>query len=428
MRFLAELSGNEFSYGDDFVSKTNDYDLVFANYDTEYITRMGGSYELNSVIPAHGNRFAITSAKYTEPFSDEFEIVNLNGVIPENNVGEICEKLFMNGTSYKKLYYRGNGSLVEFNLKLVINNSFTVTDSGINFVTIMRTPDNMTIKETKNFIIDGQDEVHLEINTDRNISVVINEGVTGTVEIGNTIITVSGTYEINNSLNIIKNYNELEKYNWGAYSDNMSIASESFFSSFSSPYLNCIFTDPEAIEGGVNGQWGTIGFKFTLTADSQFCWEDKHGFTISSNSSHTFYSGDVATIIPPKITITLNEVSTLYNNNKNSISFEINNVPINIDIPDNGTDDHSIVVASAPLKFIIDPKLRQVYGEYIDSGKVKIILGYPENRTDQKITYISLASVFTGFKTIPKGRVIIDDLSGNIQSIQFGDYNVGYLI
>lgn len=434
MRFLAELSGNEFSYGDDFVSKTNDYDLVFANYDTEYITRMGGSYELNSVIPAHGNRFAITSAKYTEPFSDEFEIVNLNGVIPENKVGEICEKLFMNGTSYKKLYYRGNGSLVEFNLKLVINNSFTVTDSGINFVTIMRTPDNMTIKETKNFIIDGQDEVHLEINTDRNISVVINEGVTGTVEIGNTIITVSGTYEINNSLNIIKNYNELEKYNWGAYSDNMSIASESFFSSFSSPYLNCIFTDPEAIEGGVNGQWGTIGFKFTLTADSQFCWEDKNGFTISSNSSHTFYSGDVATIIPPKITITLNGVSTLYNNNKNSISFEINNVPINIDIPDNGTDDnniykdHSIVVDNAPLKFIIDPKLRQVYGEYIDSGKTKMILGYPENRKDTPTTYISLANVFRGFKTIPKGLVTIDDRSGNIQSIQFGNYTVGYLI
>lgn len=312
MRFLAELSGNRFKYGD-FISKNGDYDLVFANYDTEYITRMGGSYELNSVIPAHGNKFAITSAKYTEPFSDEFEIVNLNGVIPENKVGEICEKLFMNGTSYKKLRY------------------WNISQPSIK-------------------------------------------------------------------------------------------------------YLNCIFTNPEAIEGGVNGQWGTIGFKFTLTADSQFCWEDKNGFTIRSNSSHTFYSGDAATIIPPKITITLNGVSTLYNNNKNSISFEINNVPINIDIPDNGTDDnniykdHSIVVANAPLKFIIDPKLRQVYGEYIDSGKVKIILGYPENRTDQKTTYISLASVFTGFKTIPKGWVTIDDLSGNIQSIQFGDYNVGYLI
>ena len=119
MRFLAELSGNRFTYGD-FVSKNSDYDLVFANYDTEYITRMGGSYELNSVIPAHGNRFAITSAKYTEPFSDEFEIVNLNGVIPENRAGEICEKLFMNGISYKKLRHRGEGSFVGFNFKLKV--------------------------------------------------------------------------------------------------------------------------------------------------------------------------------------------------------------------------------------------------------------------------------------------------------------------
>lgn len=433
MRFLAELSGNRFKYGEDFISKTNDYDLVFANYDTEYITRMGGSYELNSVIPAHGNKFAITSAKYTEPFSDEFEIVNLNGVIPENKVGEICEKLFMNGIEYKKLRYKSNYSFVKFHLKLRLKRNLSVNNlegDGIQkYVVVMQTPTNMTISATQNFTIQGQNVVHLEINPERNISIVINNNIQSTITLTtDTIIEAKGIYKIANEVSDTIDSNGLNGYKTG----NVDVEEGSYVTAipYSSTYLNCTFTDPEAIEGGVNGQWGTIGFKFTLTADSQFCWEDKSGFPVSG-SSYTFYSGDAATIIPPKITITLNGTTTLYPDGgvNNSISFEMNNTPISIDIPNNDLEkDHSIVVASAPLKFIIDPKLRQVYGEYIDNGKVKIILGYPENRTDQKITYISLASVFTRFKTIPKGQVTIDDLSGNIQSIQFGDYNVGYLI
>lgn len=457
MRFLAELSGNEFSYGDDFVSKTNDYDLVFANYDTEYITRMGGSYELNSVIPAHGNRFAITSAKYTEPFSDEFEIVNLNGVIPENRVGEICEKLFMRTTEYKKLRYKY--TLVTFRLQLQLNNALTVTNSPHGdvkkYVVIMETPENMTITTTQNFAIPGHNKVHLEINSNRNISIVINNGVQGDVNLGSTTgsttIDVSGSYGIVDELNEIIPYGSLTKKDWGNHGNNMDILDGSSFtaSSFSSPiYLNCIFTDPEAIEGGVNGQWGTIGFKFTLTADSQYCWEKKNGFTIitaSGATAHTFYDKDMAIIVPPKITIVMKNRTTKHSNesNENKITFSItdsnqSSAEVNIKIPPNDTTtnpqkNYTVSVANDHiLRFVIDPVLRQVYGidennENDSDHETKTILAYPYT-TEGTEAVGSIASTFTGFKTIPKGSVTIDSFSSNIYSIAFGDYFVGYLI
>lgn len=39
-------------------------------------------------------------------------------------------------------------------------------------------------------------------------------------------------------------------------------------------YLNCVFHAVEEIEGGVNGKYGTVGFKATVLCDAPWSWED----------------------------------------------------------------------------------------------------------------------------------------------------------
>lgn len=39
-------------------------------------------------------------------------------------------------------------------------------------------------------------------------------------------------------------------------------------------YLNCVFHAVEEIEGGVNGKYGTVGFKATVLCDAPWGWED----------------------------------------------------------------------------------------------------------------------------------------------------------
>ena len=129
-----------------------------------------------------------------------------------------------------------------------------------------------------------------------------------------------------------------------------------------------MLTDPSIIEGGSgrgatdanghrisgNSGWGTVGFKFTLTADSQYCWKDT--FRRQSNNGMLCESGPVVT--PPVIWLSMADATTLYNNS-NTISFMCNGKTTTLSLP--GTVYDTATGNNRSLIFVIDSKNRQIY-------------------------------------------------------------------
>lgn len=445
MRFLSELNGREFTYGG---FNSSDYGLIFANYKSDFETKMGGSYESQKSIPMHGLRFGVLQQKYKEPYSGEFEIVRENGVLTDTEAETIHQTLFMDeGRTYQKLRYNSRSEL-SFVFDMSVNRamSFNRTTNYIVLYTLpsaYRPParENGDVGEVTFDVAGSKNDLILFIQSNGNVGVRTRKlPSTAVVEALGARFLAMGTYSPANNLSsvVIEGYNELQAYTTASSSPYTYMLPTSSLTSLSPKHIQAMATDASIIEGGYgtgatddNGNristhagWGTVGYKFTLTADSQYCWtyippQVRTKTVINASGRNTYRSGLVTT--PPVIKLLMKNATTL-DSGSNTISFSFGGKTTSITLPNAVSDTAS---SGAKLHFVIDSNLRRIYAEDHAGNLITTVVSDAETGTETPI-----ANYFNGvFPAFAKSdTTAISDLSSNISSVTLGAYSIGDLL
>lgn len=447
MRFFSELNGKEFTYGD---FNSSNYGLIFANYKSDFETKMGGSYETKTFIPMHGLRFGVLQQKYKDPYSGEFEIVKESGVLSDTEAETVYKTLFMDeGRSYRKLRYISPCEL-SFDFVLRVDHSMTF-NSNTDYIVLYQfsrlSLDYLPAEAEVTFDVTGSAN-NLELFIQRKTGKTENTGNVGlrlkqnATSIGSetvgSVIRATGSYRAKNRLGYINIGNSaLQTSSTNNYT---TMLDGSYLTSLSPQYVKCMLSDASIIEGGygigttdANGSristhagWGTVGFKFTLTADSQYCWTDVAAQARVASAT-TFKSGLITTL--PVIQLTMLNATTEYSGS-NTISFSFGGKTTSITLPNAVRDT---AASGAALYFVIDSKQRRVYALDHANNLITTVVSHTETNPDTGVvteTKSPIANYFNGvFPAFAKASTTtIGNLTPNIATVTLGEYSIGDLL
>lgn len=431
MRFLSELNGREFTYGS---FNSSNYGLIFANYQSDFETKMGGSYETQRLIPMHGLRFGVLQQKYKEPYSGEFEIVKENGVLSDDEAEEVYKMLFMGaGKRYWRLNYVSPSELT-FDFKLKVTNDFGFSIE--NYLILYNLPTAYRPASEMTFDVTGSaNDLDLFILSNGNVGLRTKDLQRPyTTEVTGEMLYISGTYRPATPPGYVAlAHDTLQSYKTANYTAMQPLSQ---LTSLSRRYIRCMLTDPSIIEGGsgrgttdangyrVSGNtgWGTVGFKFTLTADSQYCWRDTPGR--QSGNGMLCESGPVVT--PPVIWLSMADATTLYNNS-NTISFICNSRTTTLSLP--GTVYDTATGNNRSLIFVIDSEKRQIYARDSRNNIITTVTDTSDNTERPIGNYFNGIFPDLTYGAYPYGPTVsLTPVSGNISNIDIMSYRIGDLL
>lgn len=312
--FIINLLGCYFLYNGVFSKK---YNLILGSISTDENTNLSGKYELKTIYNKAGVKNYIIDHDYSDAALEfEAEVVTADGKPLSNTDMKEIRKWLFTQSDYRKLYGSQYYSDYEISISL---------KSGSLYYSALSLPVLGEIASV--WILDASGSPTKSLTQADYVS-----GATPN----------SGTFYYNKD-NKELYFNKSDLVSTKADISFFSYPGGDYFTDDSEvygTYLNCVFTEPEKIEG--NG--GTIGYKFNIVCDSAGAWQDEVTQTKKLSLSSTTSSANITVAVDnelnsfvyPEIHIVMGSTGgtvTLTNNTDDSTRLTtLANLPANADI------------------------------------------------------------------------------------------------